>query len=71
MPPNTNVALIGYAVVGIEAAGLNRLAGVISLGKLGYLLGIICVIATFISWFYFMHRVGLYDDVPEGETVID
>ncbi|MCY4730563.1 hypothetical protein KY092_08320 [Natronomonas gomsonensis] len=71
MPPNTNAALVGYAMVGIEAAGLTRLVHGFSLGKLGYLLGIICVTASFIGWFYWMHLYGLYDDVPEGETVID
>jgi len=69
MPPNTKYAILGYAVAGLNAYSLSYLLS----GSVirGGTLPLVVMGLTLASWFYWMHRFGLYDNIPEGETVID
>jgi hypothetical protein len=66
MPPNTHAALTGYTVVGLEAWILNWLFPGLN-GRLAVLLGSPLILISLIGWFYFMSRVGLYEQDSKGE----
>jgi len=68
MPPNTKYAILGYAVALLNAYCLTRIFG---WGGYSGTLSLVVMALTLMSWFYWMHIIGLYDNVPEGESIID
>lgn len=71
MPPKTEYALIGYGVALFNGYTINHIFRTLGWGPNGGVLMLEVMALTVMSWFYWMHRQGHYDEIPKGETVID
>ena len=67
MPPNTNAAITGFALIFSEAGAIYQLLLSNGLTDLVQLVVPAFLLYGLIGWFYTMHLFGLYENNTQGE----